>query len=99
MPTGNRSWSRSTGVKHSVRRASGYYIITGPDGIEAEGETLMCVHCQAHWKVEPGSGKQRGFCMNCYGPTCGREPCETHCIPFEKAIEGMEAKDRFRRSV
>lgn len=58
------------------------------------GETLMCVHCQKHWIIKPGSGMQRGFCFNCDGPTCGKQHCEEHCVPFEKAIEQSEAQGR-----
>ena len=43
----------------------GYVIATGPVGVEDEGETLQCEHCGMHWKVEPGSGRQRGYCLNC----------------------------------
>ena len=81
-------------LKRSVRRASGYFVATGPAGTEDEGETLMCVHCQKHWRVEPGSGRKRGFCLRCAGPTCGAEPCEAKCVPFEKVIEDQERQAR-----
>ena len=81
-------------LKHSVRRPKGYILVTGPVGVEDEGETLQCVHCGMHWKVEPSSGKQRGFCMNCNGPTCGKRPCETKCVPAERMIEEMEGRRR-----
>lgn len=70
-------------------REEGYLI--GPDGNVA-GETLMCRHCQAHWVVQMGSGKQRGFCLKCMGPTCGASACETECIPWEKMIERSEGR-------
>jgi hypothetical protein len=78
------------------RRAKGDFVINGPllPGQVAEGETLMCVHCQKHWRVRPGSGMQRGWCGRCGGPTCGKKACETRCTPFEKAIEMMEARGR-----
>lgn len=76
------------------RRAMGYIQSLDPDGHSDDGETLMCVHCQMHWMVKPGSGKQRGWCWNCGGPTCGKQGCETRCIPFEKAIENSERKAR-----
>lgn len=81
-------------LKHSVRKPAGYYVATGPGGVEDEGETLMCVHCQCHWQVKPGSGRRRGFCFNCAGPTCGAKPCEASCVPFEKALEISEARGR-----
>ena len=92
----------------SVRRPAGYVEVNGPPplgpyagnapqrpGHAAEtGETLMCVHCQKHWIIKPGSGMKRGFCGNCAGPTCGKQQCEEHCVPFEKAIEQTEAQAR-----
>lgn len=86
-------------LQHSVRRPMGYMVSTGPVGVEDEGETTMCVHCQMHWKVQPGSGRKRGFCFNCNGLTCGKESCETRCVPFEKAIEEMEAKGRLEAAL
>ena len=86
-------------LQHTVKSPKGYMITTGPLGVEDEGETLMCAHCQMHWKIEPGSGHVRGFCLNCNGPTCGKELCEIRCIPFEKAIEEMEAKGRLDRAL
>ena len=59
----------------------------------AEGDTTMCIHCQFHWIIRPGSGISRGFCHNCNGPTCGKMKCETECVPFEKALELIEGRD------
>ena len=59
----------------------------------AEGDTTMCIHCQMHWIILPGSGISRGFCANCNGPTCGKFKCETQCMHFEKAIELVEGKN------
>jgi len=86
-------------LKHSVRRPAGYFIATGPAGTEDEGETLSCVHCQMHWRVEPGSGRKRGFCLRCNGPTCGKETCESGCVPFEKALEQAERREALLRKV
>lgn len=80
-------------LEHSVRRPAGYVETTYPDSPTVRGETLMCVHCQKHWVVRPGSGITRGFCFNCMGPTCGKEVCEP-CVPFEQAIENMERVDQ-----
>lgn len=81
----------------SVRRPAGYVEIVSPDAsVSQGGETLMCVHCQMHWIVKPGSGKSRGFCMRCDGPTCGKLMCEIRCVPFEKMIEEREARARLR---
>lgn len=79
-------------LEHTARRVKGHYEISGPllPDQMPEGDTLMCVHCQCHWAIRPGSGTKRGFCLRCNGPTCGKQDCETRCIPFEKAIEAME---------
>lgn len=53
-----------------------------------EFKTLQCVHCGGHWECRPGSGKTRGFCMNCNGPICG--PKCRECIPHEKWLEIQE---------
>lgn len=68
----------------------GYIRIDEPDGPVFERETLQCVHCMKHWIVEPGSGRRRGFCLNCNGPTCGAADCETRCVPFEAKVLGEE---------
>lgn len=82
----------------SVRKPSGYYEIMGPEG-KQEGETLSCVHCQYIWKVESGSGRKRGFCFQCAGPTCGKPQCEERCIPFEQALEQIERRDILHRKM
>ena len=73
-------------------RVKGHYEISGPllPNQVPEGDTLMCVHCQKHWVIRPGSRMKRGFCLRCNGPTCGKKHCEEHCVPFEKALEMME---------
>jgi hypothetical protein len=83
--------------KHTPRKAMGYIALSDPDLPNiVERETVMCVHCQMHWQIEPGSGKERGFCINCGGPTCGKEACETMCVPFMQAIEEMERRQKLR---
>ena len=67
-----------------------------PDGaVIVEGRevahTLQCVHCGKHWVSIKGSGKIRGFCLNCKGVTCGAESCDP-CIPFEKKLDIKEGK-------
>lgn len=66
----------------------GYLTITSAMGI-LERDTLMCVHCGQHYIVQPGSGKQRGFCTKCMGVTCGRRKCKK-CVPLEQFIESLE---------
>ncbi len=67
----------------------GYMSMTDPDGKILEADTLQCVHCQAHWRVEPGSGKKRGFCMRCNGPICG--PKCAVCVPSQQQLSNLEA--------
>lgn len=76
-----------------VRRPNGHVVYTDRDGTEHERQTLSCRHCQLIWAVEPGSGRRRGWCMSCHGPTCGREGCDI-CVPLEKAIEAAERRDQ-----
>lgn len=52
-------------------------------------ESVQCVHCSGHYYPQPGSGEQRGWCLNCKGPLCGSELCDT-CIPIEARLEGWE---------
>ena len=80
----------------SGQRVRGSFTIAGPlrPGQVSEGETVMCVHCQKHWEIKPGSGISRGFCFNCNGLTCGKQKCETECMPFEKSIEISEGRDQ-----
>jgi len=52
-------------------------------------DTKQCVHCGRHWQWEHGSGKVRGYCMNCGGITCGNKRCHK-CIPWEKKLELYE---------
>lgn len=74
------------------------YKNTGPKGAiivdgQEVGETLQCVHCAMHWQTVKGSGRSRGFCMHCFGTTCGAKACDP-CIPFEKRLEDYEKYKR-----
>lgn len=84
-------------LQHRVRRPNGHVVFTDRDGHQEEHQTLRCAHCQHVWMVEPGSGHRRGWCMSCAAPTCGRAGCDT-CVPFEKAIEAEERRDRLYAS-
>lgn len=72
---------------HTASRPKGNIQFFGEGGFR-EADTLQCVHCQAHWVVQPGSGRQRGFCMRCMGPTCGAS-CDA-CVPFERWLDSVE---------
>jgi len=71
------------------RKSKGFEIITGESSVE-EYETICCVHCRHHWRLIPGSGKNRGWCNHCFGPTCGAKQCDT-CVPYMKMIEQCES--------
>lgn len=73
-------------------KKSGYLLVTSPDGTR-EADTAQCVHCQKIWVIKKGSGIERGWCMNCCGPTCGDKNC-CNCVPFIKKIEDIERKNK-----
>ena len=82
------------------RRAKGFGEITWLDtGKVEQHQTLMCAHCQMHWMVRPGSGINRGFCVRCAAPTCGKQRCFDRCDPWEKRVERMEARGALERSL
>lgn len=69
-------------VEHGAILANGVQIAS----------TQRCVHCGAHFMVETGSGKVRGWCrFKCNGPTCGRPECY-ECKPFERWLEEVERR-------
>lgn len=78
-------------------RQDGYLVVSGPDGT-TEHDSLQCRHCGGHFLVVPGSGKRRGWCLMCSGPTCGKEGC-VQCMPFEKRLEAFERRERLFRAL
>lgn len=79
------------------RRPAGAFIWMGPEG-ETNRDTVACVHCRAHWMVDPGSGRERGYCLKCAGPTCGSPDCY-ECVPYEAMIEQIEAQARMEANL
>lgn len=79
-------------MKRPYREAGAVLI----DGVQVTS-TLQCVHCNAHWDVQPGSGIVRGFCLKCMGPVCGPKCVE--CRPFEKWLEEVEEAGRKLREL
>ena len=83
-----------------MRRPGGYAILSGGDGPTQEWDTFTCFHCQSIVQVKPlaDAADSGGRCM-----VCDKLICKTclgkGCLPFEKKIEAMEARDRFRRSL
>jgi hypothetical protein len=69
----------------SVRKPSGHIIVAGQEVCD----TLKCCHCGHVWIPIKGSGRIRGWCMKCSGPTCGSHECNA-CYPFEKKLNDYE---------
>ena len=77
--------------KHSILHPAGVGILNDPDlSHERQIDFKQCVHCQTVWKVQPGSGRLRGFCMRCNGPICGPSCMECRG-PWEQQNEDIEA--------
>ena len=90
---------RIEGRTHGAMRPAGYTFLTDPElPSTVENDTLMCIHCQYHWQVIPGSGIERGWCRSCNGPTCGKKKCYL-CRHFEKKLEEIEAHGRVERNL
>jgi predicted nucleic acid binding AN1-type Zn finger protein len=68
---------------------AGHYTIFNDWGETKTRDTLMCIHCQKHFEVTPGSGTKRGWCRNCGGPLCGKKTCMENCCHFEQMLENM----------
>lgn len=78
-----------------MRNPGGYLLITAPEGPAIERDTFSCCHCNAIVVVKPGSGITRGWCGLEGKPHCGGERCWP-CVPFERRLEVMERRARFR---
>ena len=83
---------RIDGQTSTARRPKAYVTISDPETGTQEFDTLMCMHCQYHWRVIPGSGRKRGWCAPCNGPLCGKEQCLTSCKHFMTVIEEIEGR-------
>lgn len=80
-----------------TRRPAGEFIEVQDGRVIREGQTLRCIHCGGHWEIRPGSGRRRGFCFHCNGPTCGQRGCDT-CESHEARLARMEQRQAlFRR--
>ena len=75
------------------------YSDTVAPGLNEQKDATQCIHCAYTWVVEPGSKRERGYCLNCAGPTCGKERCETVCQHIEAFIEQIEAKGRMEENM
>jgi hypothetical protein len=82
-------------------RPQGHATIFNPDGPTVEFDTMTCGHCQRVTQIGPGQRPEDigGLCKCCFSLICG--PCvdKGTCVPFEKKLEEVEARDRFRRQI
>jgi hypothetical protein len=55
-------------------------------------DIVCCKHCGYMWQYAPGSGRIRGFCMNCNGFLCGRRWCRENvpCRCWQHGIDNIE---------
>lgn len=64
-------------------------------GILLEGRQVaslvQCCHCAAHFEIVRGSGRIRGFCLQCNKVTCGKESCNI-CLPIEVRLDFQEGR-------
>jgi hypothetical protein len=68
-----------------IRKPGGAIIIDG----NHIADTMKCTHCGHVWIPIVGSGRIRGWCTKCNGPTCGSKECH-ECYPFEKKLNDYE---------
>ena len=81
-------------LQRTRQQTAGYILVTGPDGkTQEEYDLVRCCHCQAQFRILPGSGMVRGWCTMCGQTTCGRQPCQP-CRPFERTIAAQEQRQR-----
>lgn len=87
--------------KLTTRHNAGVFIeISGEsDKFSTNEDAIQCIHCGFTWVLQLNSGRERGWCMNCLGPTCGKERCETVCQHIEAFIEAIEAKSRIKENI
>lgn len=83
-----------------MRNPGGYAVWTEADGGIVERDSFTCRHCQFVVFVPPRTDPANlgGLCKQCMGLICPKCVAQGTCTPFEKALEKMEAKDRFLRS-
>lgn len=81
------------------KRTGGYISIVDPVEGNREYETFTCFHCQhlIHFATRAQLSERSGGCSMCSRVIC--LPCveKGSCTPWEKQIEHMENRERFRR--
>lgn len=75
----------------SARKIAGYGIAVDRETGKTvdEHDCHQCCHCGGQFRVVPGSGKTRGFCLLCGQVTCGAQKCLEH-FPFKKKLDLYE---------
>jgi hypothetical protein len=88
-----------------MRLPQGYVTIVDPTGTQ-EQDTFTCSHCQKIVAVRAltDAADQGGLCKVCDKFICSRcvwlsRSADQTCITWEKQMEKMEARERFRRSL
>ena len=84
-------------------KAGGYAVLTSPTGM-VQWDTFTCGHDSVIVHVPPycDPANLGGFCKICSHLICGN--CYNAmqrgegCVPWEKRMDKMEARDRFLRS-
>lgn len=91
-------------------RAGGYATVTEGDGrLSREEDTATCAHGNEIVRIAPGhvpkhiNGDDIDYCCCCKGLLCQKCAAEMNltlkCVPFEKRLEEMESRHRFRRAL
>lgn len=78
----------------------GYTVWRDADGTSKELDNFTCCHCNKNSFVDVGSSAadMGGWCFRCTKAVC--KLCATGpCIPFEKRLEAMEARERSLKSI
>ena len=67
---------------------------------EAEIDTFTCVHCcrVVHVPARADPSTMGGFCRQCMSLICPKCVDKGTCTPWEKKMEIMEARHRFRKA-
>lgn len=69
---------------YKPKRVDAVEIITEASGRKVESDIKKCCHCGSYWKVQPGSGIQRGYCGRCGDFFCS--PSCMNCYPYEQQL-------------
>lgn len=83
-----------------MRKPQGYATIVDPGGPTKEADTFTCRHCQHIVTVRPlmDAAEMGGLCKVCMSLICKVCVGQGTCTPWERQMEEMEARERFRRS-